>query len=128
MGGMVSFRHRGDFKNTERFLNGASRTNLMVALKAYGAEGVSALSAATPVDSGETAGAWNYEIHINRASVCISWTNSHMNQGVPIAILIQYGHATGTGGYVEGRDFINPAIQPVFDRIAESVWKEVAGQ
>ena len=128
MGGIVSFKHKGDFNNTERFLKGAARANLTSALKAYGSEGVRALSAATPIDSGETAGAWNYEIRVNRASVCISWTNSNINNGIPIAILIQYGHATGTGGYVEGRDFINPAIQPVFDRIADSIWKEVAQQ
>lgn len=128
MGGIVSFKHRGNFNNTDRFLKGVSRTNLKAALNAYGAEGVRALSTATPTDSGKTAEAWNYEIHINRASVCIKWTNSNVNDGVPIAILIQYGHATGNGGYVQGRDYINPAMRPVFDRIANSVWDEVTSQ
>lgn len=126
--GVISFKHKGSFNNTERFLNNAQRAKLTSLLSAYGAEGVGALSAATPKDSGNTAGAWGYEVHVNRASVCISWTNSNINAGIPIAILIQYGHGTGTGGYVQGRDYINPAIQPVFDRIAESVWKEVAQQ
>ena len=126
--GVISFKHRGNFKNTEQFLSNAQKANLKAILSAYGAEGVRALAAATPRDSGNTAGAWDYEIRINQASVCINWTNSNVNQGIPIAILIQYGHATGTGGYVQGRDYINPAMQPVFDKIANDVWKEVAQQ
>ena len=87
--------------------------------------GVSALESATPVDSGLTASSWDYEIHQSRNSAKIVWTNSNINQGVPIAIILQYGHGTRNGGYVQGRDYINPAIKPVFDRIAEGVWKEV---
>ena len=89
------------------------------------AEGVAALSAATPVDSGETAASWDYEIVNKKGSAKITFTNSHIVKGVPIAIILQYGHGTRNGGWVEGRDYINPAIQPIFDELAEKAWKEV---
>ncbi len=91
----------------------------------YGAAGVKALSAATPVDTGKTAGSWSYEIIQKNQSVEIIWNNSNIQNGVPIAVILQYGHATKSGGWVQGRDYINPAIQPIFDQIAEEAWKEV---
>lgn len=93
-------------------------------LDKYGKMGVEALSSATPVDSGLTASSWYYEIQNDGNSASIEFHNSHINKGVPIAIILQYGHGTGTGGWVEGRDYINPAIQPIFDQLAEEVWKE----
>ena len=94
-------------------------------LNQYGRRGVDALSAATPIDSGKTASSWNYEIHRSKDLVEIVWTNSNVNDGAPIVILLQYGHATGNGGYVQGYDFINPAIRPIFDEIEKDLWKEV---
>ena len=94
-------------------------------LDAYGAEGVRALASATPVDSGLTAESWDYHVSVTRDSYSITWTNSHVEDGRPIAILLQYGHGTGTGGYVAGRDYINPALKPIFDRLSQAVWKEV---
>ena len=94
-------------------------------LEKYAKEGVSALAAATPIDSGKTASSWGYEIEVSGDSATIHWTNSNENKGVNIAVILQFGHGTGTGGYVQGRDYINPAMRPVFDRIAEEVWREV---
>ena len=94
-------------------------------LEKYAKEGVSALAAATPVDSGTTANSWSYEIQTNGESATIYWTNTNINKGVSIALILQYGHGTGTGGYVQGRDYINPAIRPIFDKIAEEAWSEV---
>lgn len=122
---MIKFVHKGDFKKTEEFLKRNKDLDINAILNAYGRKGVEALSENTPKDSGKTAGAWSYEIVKTRKGCSIYWRNANVNQGIPIAILIQYGHGTGTGGYVEGRDFINPAIQPVFDEIADEVWKEV---
>lgn len=122
---MIVVKHRGNFNKTENFLKRASRFDIRRILERYAKEGVAALSAATPVDSGLTASSWGYEITINRGSYVISWTNSNINDGVPIAIILQYGHGTGTGGWVEGRDYINPAMQPIFDKIADEAWREV---
>lgn len=122
---MIVVKHRGNFNKTENFLKRASRFDIRRILERYAKEGVAALSAATPVDSGLTASSWDYEITINRGSYVISWTNSNINNGVPIAIILQYGHGTGTGGWVEGRDYINPAMQPIFDKIADEAWREV---
>lgn len=94
-------------------------------LDRFGQEGVAALSSATPVDSGKTAASWSYEIERGDGKTVISWSNSNVNDGVNIAVILQYGHGTGTGGFVQGRDYINPAIQSVFDRIAEEAWREV---
>lgn len=122
----VSVNSKGAFKNTERFLNKLSRKPFFDNLDRYAKEGVAALSKATPVDSAETSTSWDYQIKRSRGSVSIIWTNSHMTvDGEPVAILLQYGHATGTGGYVQGRDFINPAMKPVFEKIAANVRKEV---
>lgn len=124
---MITFRHQGDLRKTSDFLSHAVRFDALDILRKYGEEGVKALSSATPVDSGKTAGSWSYQISGRRGSYTISWTNSHVNQGVNIAIILQYGHGTGTGGYVQGRDYINPAIRPIFDQIASDAFKEVTG-
>lgn len=122
---IIKIKQRGNFKKTQRFFNTITGQKYLNCLDDYGREGVAALSAATPVDSGETAASWTYEIERTDTVTRIAWINTNKNQNVLIAILIQYGHGTATGGYVEGRDFINPAIRPIFDKIAESVWKEV---
>lgn len=122
---MISFRQKGDFSKATRYLERAKNAVRLGVLDKYGREGVAALASATPVDSGETANSWYYEISHQNGSVTISYLNSHVNQGVPIAIILQYGHGTGTGGWVEGRDYINPAIRPVFDNAAKAAWEEV---
>lgn len=125
---MITFRQKGDFKKLTRFLERAKEAVRLGDLDKYGREGVAALSSATPVDSGLTASSWYYRIENKNGIAKISFYNSNIQNGVPIAIIVQYGHGTGTGGWVEGRDYINPAIQPVFDEIAESVWREVTKQ
>lgn len=122
---MITFRQKGDFKKTTQYLNRLKRSEYMKVLTKYGEEGVAALSSDTPIDSGLTAGSWHHKIEIGKGSSSISFYNSNVNKGVQIAIILQYGHGTGTGGWVEGRDYINPAIQPIFDRMADEVWKEV---
>ena len=116
---------RGSFKRTYRFLTNLLQTDLEKILRRAGDKGVAALASATPRDSGLTASAWGYTISASRRSPSITWTNWNINKGVPIAIILQYGHGTGGGGYVAGRDYINPAIRPIFDEIAEDVWKEM---
>lgn len=122
---MIVISHKGNLGKTEKFLKGFSRSLILKYLDKCGREGVEALSSATPIDTGLTASSWGYEIHVDRDTYSIVWTNSNIVDGVPIAIILQYGHATGTGGYVQGRDYINPAIKPIFDRIANDVWKEI---
>jgi len=122
---MIVIKHKGNFKNTEKFLNNAALSNYLNILEKYGREGVSALSAATPIDSGKTANSWGFEIKRFNGGASIAWTNSNVVNGVPIVIILQYGHGTRNGGYVQGRDFINPTIQPIFDKLANDVWKEV---
>ena len=122
---MIRFRQKGDFSKLTRFLERAREGLHVGDLDKYGREGVAALSSATPVDSGLTAASWYYEITNTKGSAKITFYNSNVQNGVPIAIILQYGHGTGTGGWVEGRDYINPAVQPLFDRIAESAWREV---
>ena len=121
----VKFEVSGSFTKTERFINRMKRREYLNVLDEFGREGVQALRNATPVDSGKTAESWDYEIKRTRNCTEIIWTNSNINDGVPIAIILQYGHGTGTGGYVQGRDYINPAIQPIFDKMAEKAWKVV---
>ena len=123
--GMVSFKHRGNFNKMEKFLNKMSRRDYLNVLDKYGQLGVEALAAATPVDTGLTAKSWAYEIERTPTKTTISWLNTNTNNGVNIAVILQYGHGTGTGGYVQGRDYINPAMRPIFDNIAEQAWKEV---
>lgn len=122
---MISFRQKGDFSKLTNFLERAKEVVKLGELDRYGREGVEALSSATPKDSGLTAESWYYEIVRGKGSVKISFHNSNINDGVPIAIILQYGHGTNNGGWVEGRDYINPAIQPVFDEIVNNAWKEV---
>ncbi len=122
---MITFRQHGDFANLTKFLEGASKPFDIKILDKYGQAGVNALSSATPVDSGKTANSWYYKIENRKGSTAIVFCNSNVQNGVPIAIILQYGHGTGTGGWVEGRDYINPAIQPIFDEIANHAWKEV---
>lgn len=121
----VKFEVSGGFTKTERFLNRMKRREYLNVLDEFGREGVQALRNATPVESGLTAESWDYEIKRTRDYTEIVWTNSNINDGVPIAVILQYGHGTGTGGYVQGRDYINPAIRPIFDKIAEKAWKVV---
>ena len=123
---MLYVTSQGDFSKTQKFLAKLARPNIIERLKAYGSMGVDALSAATPKDSGKTAGSWGYEVKQSGKTYLIIWTNTNVVQGVPIAVILQYGHGTGTGGYVKGRDYINPAIQPIMNRIAEDVWKVVS--
>ena len=122
---MIIFRQKGDFSKLSRYLERVKEAARIGVLDKYGREGVAALASATPVESGKTAGSWYYEIKHQNGSVSIMFKNSNINKGVPIAIILQYGHGTGTGGWVEGRDYINPAIQPIFDRIADEAWREV---
>lgn len=122
---MISFRQKGDFSKLSKFLEKAKNTVRLGDLDRYGREGVSALASATPVDTGQTANSWFYEIERRNGSTVISFHNSNIQNGVPIAIILQYGHGTGTGGWVEGRDYINPAIRPIFDKLANEAWKEV---
>ena len=122
---MISFRQKGDFSKLTSYLEKAKEAVKIGDLDRYGQQGVAALKSATPVDSGLTANSWYYKIDRKEGSVSISFHNSNIQNGVPIAIILQYGHGTGTGGWVQGRDYINPAIQPVFDEIANNAWKEV---
>lgn len=122
---MIKFVHHGDFKRIEKFLNNATLGKIRSILESYAKEGVSALASATPVDTGLTSESWSYEVVISNKGYSIYWYNENTVAGVPLVILLQYGHGTGNGGYVQGRDFINPAIRPVFDKIAEKVWEEV---
>ncbi len=125
---MIEFRQKGDFSKLSKFLERAKEVARIGDLDKYGRAGVAALSSATPVDTGKTAASWTYEIKRQNGSVSIEFHNTNVNKGVPIAIILQYGHVTATGGWVEGRDYINPAIQPIFDQIANDAWKEVTGK
>lgn len=122
---MIGITSSGSFRGLESFLKKSSDSSIRAVLAGYAEQGVAALRSATPRDSGLTADSWSYEITKKGGTWMISWTNSHIVDGRPIAILLQYGHGTGTGGYVSGRDYINPAIRPIFDKIADGVWKVV---
>ena len=121
---MIKFKHSGGFDNSERFLRKKS-TNVMPILQRYANEGLQALISATPKDTGLTAESWNYRIVRTRNGYIISWDNSHLVAGIPVAILLQYGHGTRGGTFVPGRDYINPSMRPIFDAIADKLWKEV---
>lgn len=123
---MIGFRIKGDFRKANSYLERLKEVVKLGLLDKYGRMGVEALSSATPVDTGLTAESWGYRIERTDGSATIVYYNTNVNKGVNIAIILQMGHGTGTGGYVQGRDYINPAIQPVFDKIAEDAWKEVA--
>lgn len=122
---MITITEKGSFKNTERYLKRLKTSTLITVLNKYGNLGVTALSGATPVDSGATASSWYYTIVQRKGYYSIRWHNRNERNGIPIAVLIQYGHGTRNGGYVQGRDFIMPAIRPIFDQIAAEAWKEV---
>ena len=122
---MFKFSHVGDFANTMRFLTRMHRGDVLNRVRACCDDGVAALAAATPVDSGKTAASWSYEVKASSSGVVVYWTNSNIVDGFNVAIGLQYGHGTGWGGYVQGYDYINPAIRPVFEKIANDIWQEV---
>lgn len=122
---MIKVSAKGDFRKTEKFLKKSFGRNYESILKKYGEKGVNYLSSATPMDSGETAASWYYEIIQNDSYMSIVWKNRNVVKGVNIAVIIQYGHATRNGGFVEGIDYINPALRPIFDELADACWKEV---
>ncbi len=122
---MIVVKHSGNFDKTEKFLKKMSKGDIFKSLDRYGRKGVSALAASTPRDSGKTAGSWSYEVQMGSDSYSIIWSNNNTNKGVNIAVILQYGHGTRNGGFVQGRDYINPAMRPIFDEIAEEAWKEV---
>ena len=125
---MITFRHKGDFSKTTSFLERMKGLVHISDLDRYGREGVAALASATPVRTGLTASSWTYEIERTKNSVSITFLNTNIQNGVPIALILQYGHGTRNGGWVEGRDYINPAIQPIFDKLANELWREVTKQ
>lgn len=122
---MISISSRGSFKNTARFLNSMQKLNVRGILEKQAQRGVVALSKATPVESGLASQSWGYLVEGGKGGWTITWTNSDIETGFPVALMLQYGYATGTGGYVQGRDYINPAMRPIFDDIANEVWKAV---
>lgn len=124
---MITIKQSGDFKHTEGLCKRVLTEDLKIKLDDYGKKGVEALREATPKDTGKTAESWYYEVDMSKASVSVTWYNSNVNNGVPIAIIIQYGHATKNGGHVEGTDYINPALKEIFDKMADDVWKGVMG-
>lgn len=127
---VVTLTHKGNFNNLERFLRRAVRLNAVtrMILNRYGNKGVEALKAATPKDTGKTAESWRYEIEEDANGMKIVWKNDNVHDGVLIAVLLQYGHATKNGGWVEGTDYINPAIKSIFQQMADEAWKEVRGK
>lgn len=122
---MISFQSKGDFKNLEKMLRQSMGRSYRHVLEQYAQQGVEALSRATPKDTGKTAASWSYEIVEGDGVLSIHWTNSNINKGVNIALILQHGHGTGTGGYVQGIDYINPALKPIFDAMADAAWREV---
>lgn len=122
---MINIKQKGDFRNTERFFDNNKKFDITSILQKYGEQGVMALAAATPRETGLTAASWTYEIGSGSNGASISWTNTNMNKNVNIALILQYGHGTGTGGYVQGIDYINPVTQKIFEDMANEAWKEV---
>jgi hypothetical protein len=122
---MIKFLVIGDFKSIVSTLTRLSKLDILGIMDSCGAEGVAALSSATPIDTGLAAGTWGYDVHVRRGVYTIAWTNTDIEHDFPVVIMLQYGYGTGTGGYVQGRDYINPAIKPIFDQIADKVWKAV---
>ena len=122
---MIKIRHKGNFVKLSSYLEKAKKSVRITNLDKYGREGVAALASATPVDTGLTASSWEYKVERENGLVKLTFYNTNIQNGIPIAIILQYGHGTRNGGWVEGRDYINPAIQPIFDRIANDAWREV---
>lgn len=125
---MISFRQKGDFSKLEKLLKKSFGKNYRRILEQYGREGVVALAGATPKDSGKTASAWEYEINESDGKLSVTWKNTNINDGVNIAVILQYGHGTRNGGYVQGVDYINPALRPIFEKMADAAWKEVTAR
>ena len=125
---MIKVISKGNFKKTEEMLKRSGNWSSKIDIDKYGSKGVAALKEATPKDTGLTANSWSYNITRSKNSVIISFENSNINDGVPIAIILQYGHGTRNGGWVEGYDYINPAVRPIFDELAKAAWKEVKGK
>lgn len=121
----ITIKAKGDFKKSYKFLKSCSSLNMKKLLTKYAKIGVDALSEATPKRTGKTAASWTYEIKVEKDSAVLSWINTNIQDGINVAVVLQYGHATSTGYWIEGRDYINPAMQPVFDTIANDLWKEV---
>ncbi len=122
---MITFTQKGDFSKTRKFLSGSLKDRYRVILEKYGELGVNALSSATPVDTGRTAASWGYRIKTDVGGITIEWYNTNRQNGVLIAILLQYGHGTRNGGYVQGLDYVNPAMKPIFDQITKELWEEM---
>lgn len=122
---MITFEHHGNFDSTSKWLKRLKEEEFLKGLEKYGQDGVAALSSSTPRESGATANAWRYEIKKRRGMFEITWFNSNIQNGVNIAVILQYGHGTGTGGWVQGRDYINPPMRPIFDRMVEEAWRKV---
>lgn len=125
---LIGFESVGDLSKTNNFLKNVINTNALITrarIRSIAEQGVAALAASTPVDTGKTASSWSYEIEEKNGKTVVYWTNSNVNKGVNIAIILQYGHGTRNGGYVEGRDYINPALKPVFDKMSSEMWKAV---
>lgn len=121
----IKLTTKGNWSETTRYLQRMQSAQAFAVLEKYAQQGVVALSAATPTETSETANSWTYEIVRKKGYYAIHWRNTHVEDGVPIAVILQYGHATGTGGYVQGRDYIMPAIQPIFDAMIDEIWREV---
>lgn len=124
----IKFTQEGDFKHVEKFLQNASKSDLRSILRSYGQKGVDALSAATPKDTGKTADSWYYEISVTKKGVSVTWRNNNISNSIPIVLLIEFGHGTQNGSYIQGRPFIGETIQPIFDKLASDAWKEVNGK
>lgn len=122
---MISFESSGSFKNTENFLEAMSHLEVVQMMHLAGEAGVNALASATPISTGLAANSWSYEIQASPGFYTVTWLNTDVENGFPVVIALQFGHATGTGGYVQGRDFINPAIRPIFDALSDRLWKAV---
>lgn len=126
MSNVITVKQKGDFKHLDRFFRKMKEDWIMSLLDTYGKKGVIALSAATPVDSGKTAASWTYEVRKEGSGYVLGWNNGNVSNGwFNVAIMLQMGHGTRNGGYVAGRDYINPALQPIFDQIAQDAWMEV---
>lgn len=123
---MIYFSKRGNFEKLDEYFKKAKSATRRNILEKYGQMGVEALAEATPKDTGLTANSWSYDIYTSKNKIQITWKNSNMNEEIPIAVLLQYGHATKNGGFVEGIDYINPAMRPIFESLANAVWKEVS--
>lgn len=122
---MISITNKGDFAKTFSFLNASTKIDISSIMDKYGKEGVSLLAKNTPIDSSKTSMSWTYKIDKTKGTTSINWYNTNVVNGVNIAIILQYGHGTQNGGYISGRDYINPALLPLFDRMTEEIWKEV---